>query len=148
MPIKKQPNKPDAKDRRRYPRVDKNVAIKLKDQDADFVTETKNLSCIGAYAQIDTYIPILTKLRVTLLLPRQRNVKEARHITCEGTVVRVERRGAPPEPNKYHIAIYFNEISKNDMKHIDAYVKNQLPSPPSGKTSLFAKTSKDALPKH
>lgn len=130
MPIKKQTHRPDEKDRRRHLRVDKNVAIKLKDQDADFVTETKNLSCIGAYAQIDTYIPILTKLKVTLLLPRQRNAKEARHITCEGTVVRVERTGAAEEPNKYNIAIYFNEISKNDMRHIDAYVKNQIPSHP------------------
>lgn len=113
-----------AQERRRFTRADKNLAIKIKDKDVDFVTETKNVSCIGAYCEINGYVPVLTKLRVTLLLPKSRNLKDSKHITCEGTVVRIEKSSDPIENNKYNIAIYFNQISKTDMKLIDRYVKN------------------------
>ncbi len=122
MQIKKTRNQGVA-ERRRFRRADRNIAIKLRDQEADFVTETKNISCIGAYCSIDTYLPILTKLKITLLLPKCRNSKKPKHITCEGTIVRVEHSGSPIENNKYNIAIYFNEISKGDMKLIDEYVR-------------------------
>ncbi len=130
MPLKK-PNNPNNKsadfsERRRYPRAPKNLAIKLEDKEVDFVTETKNISCIGAYCQIDTYLPILTKLKITLLLPKDKNAKTPKHVTCEGTVVRVEKCSDPLESNKYNVAIYFNQIAKGDMKLIDLYVKTHL----------------------
>lgn len=123
MPIKRLPLKGTAQERRRFPRADKNLAIKIKDKAVDFVTETKNISCIGAYCQIENYLPILTKLKITLLVP---NAKGPRHITCEGTIVRIERSPDPVENNKYNIAIYFNKIGKGDMKLIDRYVKSNL----------------------
>lgn len=123
MRIKKQNNTGSPQDRRRFQRVSKNVAIKLKDREVDFVTETKNISCIGAYCNVDSYIPILTKLNITLLLPKGPKSKRPKHITCQGTVVRIEHSNDPLENNKYNIAIYFNEISKSDMKIIDEYVK-------------------------
>jgi hypothetical protein len=130
MQIKNQPRKESSQERRRYPRVEKNVAIKLKDKDVDFVTETENISCIGAYCRIDSYLPILTKLKITLLLPRSKKSKTAKHIICEGSVVRIERCPDGLEHDKYNIAIYFNQISKGDMKLIDAYVKNHFTAPP------------------
>jgi hypothetical protein len=38
--------------------------------------------------------------------------------------VRVEKSSDPIENNKYNIAIYFNQISKSDMKLVDRYVKH------------------------
>ncbi|MFA5038768.1 MAG: PilZ domain-containing protein [Candidatus Omnitrophota bacterium] len=113
-----------SQDRRRYARADKNLAIKIRDKDADFVTETKNISCLGAYCEVDGYVPILTKLKITLLLPKSRNLKDPKHIACEGTVVRVEKSPDPLENNKYNIGIYFNQINRSDMKMIDRYIKN------------------------
>lgn len=126
MPLRKQSKPQEGQERRRYARVDKNIAIKLKDKDVDFVTETMNLSCIGAYCQINSYVPILTKLKITLLIPRARGKTAAKHIACEGTVVRVARSHDPMEPNKYNIAIYFNQITKSDMKLIDAYTRDHV----------------------
>ena len=126
MQIKKQPKKESGAERRQYLRAEKNLAIKLKDKDVDFVTETKNISCLGAYCQIDGYVPVLTKIKITLLLPKPKRLKTAKPIMCEGTVVRVERSNDPLENNKYNIAIYFNQISKGDMKLIDDYVKNNI----------------------
>lgn len=124
MQIRNLNKKTDPADRRRFLRISKNIAIKFKDKEVDFVTETKNISCIGAYCEVDTYLPLLTKLKITLLLPRSKNSKTAKPIVCEGTVVRVERAGSGVEQNRYNIAIYFNQISKSDMKLIDIYVKN------------------------
>ena len=124
MPIRKLHKKESGSERRRFARADKSLAIKLEDKEADFVTETKNISCIGAYCQIDSYLPLLTKLRITLLVPKSRTTRTAKHITCEGTLVRIEKSNDPLEQNKYNVAIYFNRISKGDMKLIDQYVKN------------------------
>ena len=88
--LKKNPP-PSLHERRRYARAQNSLAIKLEDKDVDFVTETKNISCIGAYCQIDGYLPILTKLKITLLLPKTRGLKAPQHITCEVTVVRIEK---------------------------------------------------------
>ena len=128
MPLNQnpEPKGSDPQDRRRYPRVSKSLAIKLKDRDADFVTETKNVSCIGAYCTVNAYVPVLTKLRITLVLPKCRDVKASKPISCEGTVVRVEKCPPGIENNQYNIAIYFNQITKGDMKVIDHYVKNHL----------------------
>jgi hypothetical protein len=123
------PKKQNDQERRRFPRSASNLAIKLKDREVDFVTETKNVSCIGAYCQVDSYLPILTKLKITLLFPKHKGLKSAKHIACEGTVVRVERSSDPLESNKYNIAIYFNQISRSDMKFIDAFVKKNAASP-------------------
>jgi len=126
MQIKKPNNNQDSAERRRFARINKNLAIKIKDKEVDFVTETKNISCLGAYCQVDAYLPVLTKLKITLLLPRSKNSKTAKHISCEGTIVRVERCTDPVENNRYNIAIYFNQIPKSDMNLIDCYIKNSL----------------------
>ena len=120
------PKSSDPSERRRYPRVSKSLAIKLKDREADFVTETKNVSCIGAYCTVNAYVPVLTKLRITLILPKGRDIKASKPINCEGTVVRIEKCPPGIESNRYNLAIYFNQISKGDMKVIDHYVKNHL----------------------
>lgn len=108
-------------EKRRYPRIGKNLPIKIKSDDFDLVAETKNISCIGAYCRVDRYIAPFTKLQTTILLsPKAKN--NSRSINCKGVVVRVEK-----DPNdletQYNIAIYFNEISKLSMLKIDRFLK-------------------------
>ncbi len=111
-------------EKRRYPRAKKSLPIKIKNGDFDIATETKNISCIGAYCQIDKYIPPFTKIKATVLLPYK--TKNTNHyINCEGTVVRIEKNDNSLEP-QYNIAIYFNQISKTNMLKIDRFVKNYL----------------------
>ncbi|MDD5291626.1 MAG: PilZ domain-containing protein [Candidatus Omnitrophica bacterium] len=111
-------------DKRRYPRVNKNLPIKIKNRDFDIVTETKNISCIGAYCQTDKYIPPFTKIKATLLLPSTTKTAN-RYINCEGTIVRTEKDNNSSEP-QYNIAIYFNQISKTSILKIDHFIKNHL----------------------
>ncbi len=110
-------------EKRRHLRVRKNLPITIKHNGFDVVTETKNISCAGAYCQVDRYIPPFTKVKTTISLPAATN-NQSQYINCQGVVVRVEKENNDLEM-LYNIAIYFNEISKANMQKINSFVKNQ-----------------------
>ena len=109
----------DNSEKRRYSRLVKDLPIKIRAQDFDIITQTKNVSAIGAYCQINKYIAPMTKLNIVLLLPAPQ--KKAVKIQCEGVVARINeaKEGANPT---YNIAVFFNRISKNDVNRIDKYI--------------------------
>lgn len=106
------------KEKRRHLRIARNLPIKLRHDDFDIVTETKNVSCVGAYCQVDRYVAPFTKINATLLLSAEKD----KTINCKGVVVRVEKIQNTLEP-QYNIAIYFNEISKVNMSRINHFIK-------------------------
>jgi len=109
----------DNLEKRRYPRLVKSLPIKLRSEDFDMITQTKNISAIGAYCQIDRYIAPMARLNVVLLLPvSERKVIK---IQCEGIIARtteIEQRDKP----MYNIAIFFNNIPNKDITKINRYV--------------------------
>lgn len=110
-------------EKRRHLRIKKNLAIKIKNIDFDIVTETKNISCAGAYCEIDRYLAPLTKIKTRLLIPS--NTKQ-KHMTvdCEGVVVRIERNDHDLE-ERYSIAIYFENIHKADIAKINRFIQHR-----------------------
>ncbi|MCM8799903.1 MAG: PilZ domain-containing protein [Candidatus Omnitrophica bacterium] len=125
-------NNLEFRERRRYPRIEKKLPLKISSDEYDIITQTKNISCIGAYCSVNRSIPVLTKLSIILLLPsaskRHPNIK----IKCKGVVVRTER---DPSGN-FNIAIFFNEISKNQKDKISKYVNQHLNYGKDRKTSF------------
>ena len=107
-------------EKRKHPRIAKNLPLKIEGGEFDIVTETKNISCTGAYCQVDRYVAPFTKVKATMLV----SSSDASHknISCKGVVVRVEKNDNTLEP-QYNIAIYFNEISKANMSKISRFVK-------------------------
>jgi len=116
-------NDTNPSERRRYTRIDSNLSINIRNGNFDIVTETKNISCIGAYCQVDRYVPLLTKLKTSILIPTKTK-DNSKHIDCGGIVVRIEKLNHPLE-ELYNIAIYFNEIKKDDLNKIESFVKEQ-----------------------
>jgi hypothetical protein len=113
------------RERRRYPRVKKNLPLKLRVGDFDVVTETENLSCIGTYCKVDRYVEPMTKLKILLLLPiRSRRSVVNKKVECEGIVVRSEP--ITDEGHRYNIAIFFSDIKTKDRERISDYVTAQL----------------------
>ncbi len=114
-------------ERRRHPRLEHNVPLKISGLDFDVVTETRNLSSSGAYCRVDKYIEPMTKLSLQILVPlRGRNNKVVtKKIACQGVVVRVE-----PQANTafYNVAIYFLDIPPRDAKNIKEYMEAMLAS--------------------
>ena len=112
-------------ERRRYPRIKKELPLKIRGQGYDFVTQTKDLSCIGAYCYVNKYIPPMTKLSVMMLLPSESEEKNAAlKVQCKGVVVRTD----PNPPTGFNIAIFFNDISQRNKDKISQYVNHFLTS--------------------
>ena len=111
-------------ERRKYPRLEKNIPVKLSSDEFDVVTETRNLSCAGAYCRVNKYFEPMTKLGIHLLLPIKRDSKiVTKKISCRGVVVRIESQAG----NEYfNIAIYFNDIAKKDTKCLADYISSTL----------------------
>ena len=111
-------------ERRRAPRLYRNIPLKIIDGQGDIVTETANISNTGAYCKVNRYIDMMTKLKIDLLLPVVKgHAKESRKITCSGAVVRTEP--IPGATEQYNIAIFFTDLSKRDADFLVDFVSSE-----------------------
>ena len=109
------------KNRRKHPRINKKLPFKIEDECGQILTETKNISCIGAYCEVSRLIPLMTRLKVHLLLPFEdsRHKRINREVECDGVVVSVEEE----KSGSYNIAIFFDRIDEEAKKEIASFVK-------------------------
>jgi hypothetical protein len=111
-------------EKRRHPRVDNSIPVKISASDADYVTETKNISCSGAYCRVGKYIEPMTKLAVTFLLPcRKAGRVVTRKISCHGVVVRTVNA---LHEEGFFTAIFFSDINAQDSRLLNEYVNDSM----------------------
>jgi len=107
------------KERRRHPRIDERFEFKVKAEEFDAVTETINVSCLGAYCQLNKHIPLMTSLKIALALPYGDQGNEYDYVECNGVVVRIEEILSEANLGSvYNTAIYFNEIEESEKEKI------------------------------
>ncbi len=112
-------------EKRLYPRIRQKLPIELAANGYDFVTTTKNVSCLGVYCHIEKYVPPFTKVLIKLSLPISvKGVKKTLKIECKGVVVRTEDE---KKGKGFNVAIFFNEISETHRKKINRYLSQFLP---------------------
>lgn len=112
-------------ERRRYPRVEEKLPLKLKDAEFDAITITKNISCAGVFCQVDKSFPLLSKVKVVLLLPAEGR-RKALPIYIDAIVVRSESVKSASKPNCRNIALFFNKIKRQDRAKISNYINSIL----------------------
>ena len=113
-----------SQERRKYPRLDNNIPLKIRSDEFDIVTETKNLSSSGVYCRINKYLEPMTKLKIHLLLPLKRNNKVVtKKISCLGVIVRTE---SVPSEQYFNVAIYFSDIAQKDVNCLNDYINSVL----------------------
>lgn len=114
----------NAIERRAYPRLNKNLPLKIKLDQFELATQTQNISCSGIYCKVKQQIPLMTKLKIMLFLPiKLKNNKETiKEISCQGVIVRIE----PDTNGAYNTAIFFNQISNPAKEKIAQYVNSHL----------------------
>jgi|GEM_PF-427126 len=129
---KEQRNKPvslhhvQGSDRRRHLRLEQTIPIKISSGDKEIVTETKNISCSGAFCLMDKFITPMTKLKLHFLLPLLRNKKMvSKRISCEGVVIRSE---SAVDQDCFQTAIFFSDIAPRDSKMINEFVESVVHS--------------------
>jgi len=112
-------------ERRRDPRLNNNIPVKICQEGGDLVAETQNISRSGAYCCVNKNIEPMTRLKIHLMLtPPEEGKKGARKVSCEGVVVRCQ---PVVEGKGYHLAIFFSDITKRDAEYITDYVGAYLP---------------------
>jgi hypothetical protein len=106
-------------ERRRHTRINEHLPFTVKAEDFDAVTETINVSCLGAYCQLNKYIPLMTSLKIALALPHGDQGNEYDYAECHGVVVRVEEVLSDTNLDSvYNTAIYFDEIEESEKEKI------------------------------
>ena len=117
------PHQSPLQEKRRHLRVELKIPVKMSSDHGDILTETKNLSCSGAFCRVSQKLDPMTKLRVHLLLPlRKSDSVRPKKITCQGVVVRVQAAGE----EYYDTAIFFSDIAPKDSRAINEFVESML----------------------
>lgn len=109
-------------ERRLHPRIAQHLPLNIAANGYDFVTSTKNISCVGAYCHVPKYIPPFTKIMAKLTLPLANSSSQC-CIECKGVIVRTEDE----ENEGFNIAIFFNEITDTQRQKITQYINRFLP---------------------
>src|SRR5438093_13712867 len=107
-----------SKDARRHPRVAQRIRVRSSSREA-VELETIDLSAGGLSCTAPTFLPIMTKLALSLVLPGQRPTEadpENGHDTVSGEAVVVRSEPSAPidgvEP--YRVALYFSRTDEVD----------------------------------
>lgn len=104
-------------EKRRYPRIATSIQMSLVADNRNVRSETINLSMSGVCCRVDRPFEVMTCLEVILLLPEEGAPDDVKYVTCEGIVVRNEK-----STDGYHIAIFFSDISIDEMRKLKAYI--------------------------
>ena len=122
-------------EKRKYPRIkDEGVSLKVKSGDINIITKTLDLSASGVYCKVEKEIPLLSRIRITLVIPGGAKNSSSRRknltIATEGVVVREHPVIVDGKFMHYDVAIFFDQISQRDKQHILDYTSSQI----AGKT--------------
>lgn len=115
-------------ERRRTTRADARLSMRVEGSgeesvDGQIVTESQNISASGVYCMSTHYMAPLSKVALTIVLPRVpggRSTKEL--IKCEGIVVRCEQTAAKRAERPFELACMFSGLDTDVRQRIDAFV--------------------------
>ncbi len=107
-------------DKRKYPRLkNANVSIKVTSGDVDIITKTLDISASGIYCKVENEIPLLSRIKIILIVPkpgRSKDTSKTVKIETEGVVVREHPVIENEKISHYDVAIFFDHISAKDRQ--------------------------------
>ena len=114
-------------ERRTSPRLaDEGLALKLKSGDFDTVTHTLNVSASGIYCKVDKEIPLMSRVKLMLMVPDlSKDEKPVKGMEVEGVVVREHPVVINGEIKHYDVAIFFDNISPKNKEIIANYISRK-----------------------
>lgn len=117
-------------ERRIYPRVkDNKVSLKLKTEQFDAsISQSLNISASGVYCKINKELPLMSRVKIILMLPTDVNDKNSKTIKVEteGVVVREHPVIEDGKIVHYDAAIFFDNLSAKERETIKDYVSNKI----------------------
>ena len=113
-----------AAERRLFPRLkDENLSLKLNSGDFDTVTHTLDISASGIYCKIDREIPIMSRVKIKLMVPdSMKSDKGMKELDVDGVIVREHPVIIDGVIKHYDAAIFFDNLSEKDQEIIQNYI--------------------------
>ena len=116
-----------SEERRKFPRIkDDIVSLKLNLGDFDTIAHTLDISASGLYCKIDKEIPLMSRVKLILMIPDSSKEREsAKHLEVDGVVVREHPVIIDGETKHYDVAIFFDDLSEKDREAISNYISRK-----------------------
>jgi len=118
----------ETQEKRRHPRLQDRLTLRSScPGTGSLEMSTTNLSLGGAHVVTSRYMPLMTRVEVTLHLPPDAGV-ESRPLPlkAEAVVVRIH----PPAPNhgarSFEMALFFSRMERQDRSTLARYLSDQL----------------------
>jgi hypothetical protein len=114
-------------ERRRSPRLsDDHLSLKLNIGNFDAVAHTLNLSATGVYCKVDKELPLMSRVKLVLMLPdTAKDDRSAKNIEVEGVVVREHPVVIDGQTKHYDVAIFFDNLSPKSSEIISNYIASR-----------------------
>lgn|SRR3989338_4388992 len=114
-------------ERRTFPRIaDERLSLKLKSGDFDAVTHTLNISASGIYCKTEKEIPLMSKVKLVLMMPdASKDERPLKSLEVEGVVVREHPVMIDGRIKHYDMAIFFSDLSEKNREIISNYIAKQ-----------------------
>jgi PilZ domain len=116
------------RERRVSLRVDARLSMRVEGApdggpSAQIVTESQNVSASGVYCLASHFLPPLSKVQLTIVLPRLPGHAHAQElIKCEGIVVRCESLPQKKSEPHYQLACMFSGLDRAKQEILEEFV--------------------------
>ena len=114
-------------EKRSHPRVKDRLTLRSTSS-AQGASEmsTTDLSLGGAQVVASRFVPLMTRVEVTLLLPPEEGIESGpRPVRAEAVVVRVHPPAPQAETEHYQIALFFSHMEQRDRNALARYLSSQ-----------------------
>jgi len=111
---------PMGDDRRRYPRSRRGLPLLSDASGPGVLNHVDNISANGVLCHTVKPIPLMTRMRIVLDLPKQFE----RRVDAEGIVVRCEPDAQGDD--RFRVAILFSKLDDEDHEALRQYVESDL----------------------
>ncbi len=113
-----------SEERRKSPRLkDEKLSLSLKLDNFDSVTHTLNISSSGVYCKTDKELPLMSRVRLVLVMPDPaKETGAVKNMEVDGVVVRQHPVIVDGIIKHYDVAIFFEDLTPRDKDIISAYI--------------------------
>lgn len=112
-------------DNRTHPRFILILPLQISTEDFTLDTTSKNISCSGVFCYVDRFIPLDSKVNVSMRLAYfVDGLKAQRTVKCKAKIVRID---SPSDKvnGSYRVGIAFEEIAGEDREALKAYIQKK-----------------------
>ena len=111
-------------ERRSSPRFSSELLLTFVGEGFEVKASTRNISCSGMHCEITRFVPVMTRLAVTLFVPLIVNSRKVEHqLCCSAVVVRSEPEQEQHTRTVYRVGCFFTDLSPTDREIITRYIE-------------------------